>query len=74
MVGAPYQRGLLEASRLAVHPRGERCARCRPTDPPVAPEGDVFAKLLKVADYGRLGSLFRALFDPMNIQAFVDFT
>jgi adenine/guanine phosphoribosyltransferase-like PRPP-binding protein len=74
VVGAPYQRGLLEASRLAVHPRGERCARCRPADLPVVLERDLFAKLLRVADRSRLGSLFWALFDPKITQAFVSFS
>ncbi len=74
VVGAPYQRGFLEASHLAVHPRGERCARCRPSDLPVFLERDLFAKLLRVADRSRLGSLFWALLDPMIAQAFVSFT
>jgi hypothetical protein len=74
VVGAPYQRGLLEASRLAVHPRGERCARCRPADLPMVLERDLFAKLLRVADRSRLASLFWPLFDPKITQAFVSFT
>jgi hypothetical protein len=74
VVGAPYQRGFLEASHLAVHPRGERCARCRPAGLPAVLERDLFAKLLRVADRSRLGLLFWALLDPMIAQAFVSFT
>jgi HAD superfamily hydrolase (TIGR01484 family) len=63
-----YQPGLLSAVRSIVHPGGDRCPRCESCRPTAK---GLFWDLLKVADQRPLGSLVRALTDPMSLQAFL---
>jgi len=55
--------------RSIVHPHRGRCARCERGGPPAA--DDLFLELLKEADRRPLGSLARALADPLSLQAFL---
>ena len=71
IVGAPYQRGLLEAVRLLLHPARTRCPRCESASRARPGTGNLFRELLEVADHGRVRLLLHALLDPMALEAFV---
>jgi len=71
IVGAPYQRGLLEAARLLLHPARTRCPRCESARRARPGTGNLFRELLEVADHGRARLLLGALRDPMALTAFV---
>jgi hydroxymethylpyrimidine pyrophosphatase-like HAD family hydrolase len=71
IVGASYQRGLLEAARHVVHPDGKRCASCAAAARTWPRADDLFLQLLGFADQARASALLRALVDPMAIRAFV---
>jgi hypothetical protein len=64
-----YQSGLLAAVRSIVHPDGGDCARCKLRQTPAA--SGVMWELLKAADRRPLGSLLRAMVDPMSLEAFL---
>jgi hydroxymethylpyrimidine pyrophosphatase-like HAD family hydrolase len=68
ITGRSYQPGLLSAVRAIVHPQGGRCERCEGCRPTA---DGLFWRLLNAADRTRLGSLLRALADPLALQAFL---
>ncbi|HVS37365.1 MAG TPA: hypothetical protein VMS17_17520, partial [Gemmataceae bacterium] len=49
--------------RSLVHPDGKRCRRCRERDDLPAKGADLFADLLRAADWKRSTALLRALLD-----------
>jgi hypothetical protein len=71
IMNRPFQRGLLQAVRLLVHPDGGRCDVCRRSEAPAAHVGDLFTDLLKTADQSRSRLLVRAMLDPMALRAFI---
>jgi hydroxymethylpyrimidine pyrophosphatase-like HAD family hydrolase len=71
IVPGRYQVGLLQIAHAIVHPDGGRCNTCTsPHNLDRLKEPDLFLKLLRVADEGRMARLFGALRDPMSYKAF----
>lgn len=71
IVPGRYQVGLLQIAQAIVHPDGGRCNTCTsPENLDRLKEPDLFLKLLRVADEGRMARLFGALRDPLSYRAF----
>lgn len=62
----PYadQRGLLEITRMIVHPKGGNCRQCRDLSPGLADE--LFLSVLRAADGNHAAQLAKALLHPTS--------
>jgi hydroxymethylpyrimidine pyrophosphatase-like HAD family hydrolase len=72
IVDRPFQAGFLRAVRSIVHPDAAQCPACRGAAKTASSDdGDVFTRLLRLADEPRWRLLLRAVTDPMAVQTFV---
>ncbi len=69
IVDRPYQPGLLRIAHLLAHPNGDHCGHCGKAELSL-PKGDLFWKLLEVADKNPAKLLLGALFDPEALETF----
>jgi len=69
IVDRPYQPGLLRIAHLLAHPDEEHCEHCGKSELSL-PKGDLFLKLLRVADKNPAKLLLGALFDPEALETF----
>ena len=68
---SPYQRGLLDIVREAIHPNNEYCEQCRRSEAVAPQSSDLFLCALQAVDQKWLTNLLRALLEPGAYKLFI---